>query len=95
MKPKERKRDLFLELIKDSRFKPIACEGTYFQLFDYSEISNEPDTEFAKKMTMKYGVAAIPISVFYSSKKDEKIIRLCFAKTEEILEMAGELLKRI
>ena len=74
---------------------PIHSEGTYFQLVDYSRISSEPDTEFAKRMTVEYGVASIPVSVFYSSKKDDKVIRLCFAKTEGLFEQAGHLLQKI
>lgn len=91
----QKKRDFFLNAMRGSRLQPITCEGTYFQLFDYSKISAEPDTEFAKRMTTEFGVAAIPTSVFNSSGKDEKIIRLCFAKTEKMLEEAGKLLQKI
>ena len=91
----QQKRDFFLEAMKGSRLRPLQCEGTYFQLFDYSAISDEPDTEFAKRMTIEYGVAAIPVSVFYSSGRDDKVIRLCFAKTEDVLEEAGKLLKKL
>lgn len=91
----EKKRDLLISVMEGSRFKPLKSEGTYFQLFDYSAISDERDTEFAKRMTIEYGVAAIPVSVFNSSKKNEHVIRLCFAKTDETLERAGELLRKI
>ena len=91
----QNKRDFFLQAISASRLKPLTSEGTYFQLFDYSNISDEPDTEFAIRMTIEYGVAAIPVSVFYTSKKDERLIRLCFAKTEDLLEKAGKLLSEI
>ncbi len=91
----QRKRDFFLEVLKGSRLKPVGCEGTYFQLFDYREISDEKDTNFANRMTIEFGVAAIPVSAFFSSGKDEKIIRLCFAKTEDLLEKAGKLLRKI
>ncbi|MEZ4930551.1 MAG: methionine aminotransferase [Saprospiraceae bacterium] len=91
----EKKRDFLLSAMEGSRFKPIKSEGTYFQLFDYSDITDEPDVDFAKRMTTEYGVAAIPVSVFNSNKRDDKIIRLCFAKTEETLAKAGELLKKI
>ena len=91
----QKKRDYLLNAMDGSKFKPIESEGTYFQLFDYSEISDEPDVEFAKRMTTEYGVAVIPVSVFNSNKRDDKIIRLCFAKTEETLAKAGELLKKI
>lgn len=91
----QQKRDFFIQALAGSRLYPIRSEGTYFHLFDYSQISDEADTQFAKRMTTEYGVAAIPVSVFYSSGRDEKIIRLCFAKTEDTLAQAGELLKKI
>lgn len=91
----QQKRDYLQSALEGSRLKPLPSEGTYFQLYDYSEISDEPDTEFAKRMTTEYGVAAIPVSVFYSSQKQNGVIRLCFAKTEDMLEEAGNLLKVI
>lgn len=91
----EQKRDLFLDSIKDSPFKMIPSEGTYFQLADYSEISNEPDTDFAVRMTKDIGVAVIPISAFYGSGLDNKVVRFCFAKTDEVLLQAGQLISKI
>ncbi len=91
----QQKRDFFQVAMNGSRLQPLSSEGTYFQLFDFSGISDEADTAFAKRMTTEFGVAAIPVSVFYSSGRDEKVIRLCFAKTEELLERAGELLRRV
>ncbi len=91
----QKKRDLFLEVIAASRFRTVPSEGTYFQLVDYSRISDENEVDFARRMTIDYGVAAIPISVFYGNGRDEKVVRLCFAKTEETLERAGELLCKI
>ncbi|MCB0553401.1 MAG: methionine aminotransferase [Phaeodactylibacter sp.] len=91
----QQKRDFFLDALQGSRLRPLPCEGTYFCTFDYSAISQEPDTEFAKRMTREFGVAAIPVSVFYSDGRDEQIIRLCFAKTEETLQQAGALLRKI
>ena len=91
----QQKRDFFAEAMQGSRLQPLSSEGTYFQLFDYSAISDEPDTEFAKKLTIEHGVAAIPVSVFYSSGRQDRMIRLCFAKTEEVLENAGKRLKKI
>jgi len=88
----QQKRDFFLEKIKDSKFRPLKCSGTYFQLVDYSEISDEDEFEFAKKMTIEYGVAVIPVSAFYAKKINQKIVRVCFAKTEELLEKAARLL---
>lgn len=91
----QQKRDFFLSAMRGSRLRPLRCEGTYFYLFDYSAISDEPDTAFARRMTTEWGVAAIPVSVFYSNGSKDKVIRLCFAKTEETLEKAGALLRKI
>ncbi len=87
----EDKRDRFLIGLRTSRFEPLACEGSYFQLADYSRISDEPDTDFAKRVTKEFGVAAIPISVFYKDPpKDQRILRFCFAKQDETLDNAIE-----
>ncbi|WP_228853642.1 methionine aminotransferase [Aegicerativicinus sediminis] len=91
----QRKRDLFLELMKDSNFVFKPSEGTYFQVVDYSKITGKPDVEFAKELTTKYGVAAIPLSVFNKNKEDLKQLRFCFAKKEETLIKATEILNRI
>lgn len=86
----QQKRDVFLQAMSATRFKPLHCAGTYFQLFDYAAISDEPDLDFCKRLTTEFGVAAIPVSSFFSDLKDEKVIRLCFAKTEDLLQQAGE-----
>ncbi len=91
----QEKRDYFLEAIKNSRFKPIHCEGTYFQIVDYSAISDEKDTEFVKRLTIDHGVAAIPVSAFYSNPRNDNVIRFCFAKTEKLLKKAGKLLCKV
>lgn len=91
----KRKRDLFLNGIAGSKFKALPCDGTYFCLLDYSEISDMTDVEFAKKMTIEYGVAVIPVSVFYQDKSDYKVVRICFAKQDETLIKAAEKLCRI
>lgn len=91
----QHKRDLFLSLIKGSRFKPLNCSGSYFQLLDYSKISDEKDTDFAIKVTKEYGVAAIPISVFYKNPIEQKVLRFCFAKEDATLEKAAEKLRTI
>ena len=81
--------------MEDSRFTPVPCRGTYFQMMSYASISTEPDTEFARRMTMEHGVAAIPVSVFYHRRQDHHVIRFCFAKKDETLEKAAEKLCRI
>lgn len=88
----ERKRDLFLASIEESRFKVIPCKGTYFQLLDYSEISDMNDVEFARKLTIEHGIASIPLSVFYPDLEDNKVLRFCFAKEDELLTKAGKIL---
>lgn len=91
----QEKRDLFQSLLSDSRLKLLPCEGTYFQTADYSEISSENDIDFCKRLAIENSVAAIPISVFNASGKDNKIIRFCFAKDDETLTKAAELLCKI
>lgn len=89
------KRDFFISLLASSEFILHPCEGSYFILADYSAISQESDVEFCRRLTMEYGVAAIPLSVFYSNKTDLKKIRFCFAKKEETLQEAAGKLCRI
>jgi methionine aminotransferase len=91
----QQKRDKFLSLVKNSRFRIIPCHGTYFQMMDYSDISDEPDFDFAERLTAKHNVVAIPPSVFYHDRHDEKVLRFCFAKKDETLEKAAEKLCRI
>lgn len=91
----QQKRDLLSEAMSGSRFKALKSEGTFFQLFEYDQISNEDDVEFVKRMTIDHGVAAIPVSVFYSDRRQGGVIRLCFAKTDELLIEAGDRLKKI
>ena len=86
----QQKRDLFLQQMATSRFKLRASAGTYFQLADYSEISDEADTEFAARLTREHKVAAIPVSVFYEHAPDQKIVRFCFAKHDDTLHKAAK-----
>jgi methionine aminotransferase len=89
------KRDLFLKLIEGSRFKPVKCNGTYFQLLNYSAISKESDVRFAEMLTKDHQIASIPISVFYKNPQDEKVLRFCFAKTDDTIERAAAILNSI
>jgi len=91
----QRKRDLFLRLMEGSRFSPVPCSGTYFQMMSYASISTEPDTDFARRVTMEHGVASIPVSVFYNRRQDHHVVRFCFAKKDETLQKAAEKLCRI
>jgi methionine transaminase len=89
------KRDLFLKLISTSRFKSVPASGTYFQLLDYSRISDEKEFDFAVRLTKEFGIASVPVSSFYHNLADNKVLRFCFAKTTETLEKAAEVICRI
>ena len=91
----EEKRNLFLSLIEGSRFKFIPAKGTYFQALNYSEITEENDVELAKRWTVEKGIASIPFSVFNENKKDDKMLRFCFAKTDETLKRGTDILNSI
>ncbi|MBV1888468.1 MAG: aminotransferase class I/II-fold pyridoxal phosphate-dependent enzyme [Urechidicola sp.] len=91
----QQKRDLFLELIKDSNFEFVTSQGTYFQNLRYSKITNERDVHFAKRLVTEYGIASIPLSVFNVNQQDDKMLRFCFAKTDDTLKQAAEILNRI
>ncbi|MEM9022659.1 MAG: methionine aminotransferase, partial [Bacteroidota bacterium] len=91
----QEKRDRFVQLLQGSRFKIKPSAGTYFQLLDYSAITDERDTEFAERLTREAGIASIPVSVFYHNPEDNKMLRFCFAKADETLEKAAEILCRI
>lgn len=91
----QEKRDFFLKLLKNSNFKPIPTFGTYFQVLDYSAISDKKEMEFAEWLIKEHKVASVPVSAFYHRKDDHKMLRFCFAKKEETLEQAAELLCKI
>ena len=91
----QRKRDLFLRLMHGSRFAPLPCHGSYFQLMDYSAISDMADADFAIWMTREHGVASIPTSPMLHRTAAPKVVRFCFAKKDETLERAVERLRRI
>ena len=88
----EAKRNYFVSLITPSRFIIEPCTGTYFQLLNYKNISNEPDTDLAIRLTKEKGLAAIPLSVFYTEHKQQHLLRFCFAKREETLQKAAEII---
>jgi methionine aminotransferase len=91
----QHKRDTFLRLIRGSRFRPLACRGTFFQLLDYSAITNEHDADFALRLVKEHGVASIPLSPFLSGVDPGPVLRFCFAKRDETLEAAAERLCRV
>jgi methionine aminotransferase len=88
------KRDRFVAGLKDTPFRVLPCPGTYFLLADYSAVSSLPEAEFAQKMIVDYGVAVIPVSVFYDRPVEGRVIRFCFAKKDETLRTALERLQR-
>lgn len=90
----QKKRDLFLEESADLGFVMQPSAGTYFQLADYSALSNMPDTEFVERLTREAGVAAIPVSVFYETPPESRLIRFCFAKDDDTLRDAIDRLRR-
>ena len=89
------KRDLFLRLMEGSRFRPLPCRGSYFQLMDYSAITDEDDTAFAIRLTKEHGVASIPTSPFLYRASAPKVVRFCFAKKDETLAAAAERLRSV
>ncbi|MBU0751899.1 MAG: pyridoxal phosphate-dependent aminotransferase [Gammaproteobacteria bacterium] len=89
------KRDAFRQQLAGSRFVLQPCAGTYFQLARYDAISDLPDTEFARWLTVEHGVATIPVSVFLPSGADNRVVRFCFAKGEATLAAAGERLRAV
>jgi methionine aminotransferase len=89
------KRDVFRSRMKNSRFELLPCQGSYFQVARYSEISSKNDVEFAKEMTIEHGVAVIPVSVFNQDAADHKLIRFCFAKDEDTIVKATQKLCQI
>lgn len=91
----QRKRDLFRDGLKATRFKLLPSDGTYFQCVDYSAVSTMPEADFAKWLTTEIGVAAIPTSAFYSESKESGIVRFCFAKNDKTLQTAVERLARV
>jgi methionine aminotransferase len=89
------KRDFFTEAMSASRFNLLPCYGTYFQLLDYSAISDMPEMDFAAWLVKEHGIAVIPLSPFYQSQLNQQLVRVCFAKKEETLISAAQKLCRI
>ncbi|HAI75265.1 MAG TPA: methionine aminotransferase [Microscillaceae bacterium] len=86
----QERRDFFAQLLAQTPFRLLPCQGTYFQLASYGHLSQEPDTVYARRLTQEIGVASIPVSVFYTDQVDNKVIRFCFAKKYETMERAVE-----
>jgi methionine aminotransferase len=86
----QKKRDYFQEAMSATRFKALPTHGSYFQIYSYKDISDLPDAEYAKELVAQHGVAAIPVSAFYHSGKDDHVLRFCFAKKKETIDRAVE-----
>jgi methionine aminotransferase len=91
----QQKRDVFVNEMKNSKFKMKPCSGTYFQLMDYSAISDKTDMEFSELLTKEIRVAVIPLSPFYENKTNNSVIRICFAKTDGVLIEAASKLNKL
>lgn len=91
----QEKRNLFCRLMASSRLSFTPSAGTYFQLMDYSALTDENDVNYTRRLTTEVGVATIPISVFYESPPEQRLLRFCFAKHDSTLERAAEILCEI
>lgn len=89
------KRDFFLRQLEGSLFTPLPCRGSYFQLVSYDQITDMPEMQWAEVLTTRFKVAAIPVSAFYKDKSDNRLLRFCFAKHDETLSRAGEILRSV
>ena len=91
----QRKRDLFRDGLKRTKFKLLPSEGTYFQCVDISSVSDLGEADFCKWLTTEIGVAAIPLSAFYGNEFDQRVVRFCFAKKDGTLNSALDRLARL
>ncbi|MNK03461.1 Methionine aminotransferase [compost metagenome] len=91
----QQKRDFFQQLLKETKFELLPCKGSYFQCVSYKNISSEKDTDFAERLITEFGVAAIPVSAFYTKNIDHQVLRFCFAKENSTLEKAVEKLIKL
>jgi methionine aminotransferase len=91
----EQKRNAFIQSIQSSSFGILPCEGTYFLLLDYQKLSDAKDTDYANFLTQQYKIASIPTSVFYGNQRQDKVLRVCFAKSDEELEKGAEALCKV
>lgn len=91
----QKKRDFLQQLLNETKFELLPCKGAYFQCVSFKNISDEKDTDFAKRLVTDFGVATIPVSAFYSKSVDNKVLRFCFAKENGTLEKAVEKLTKL
>jgi methionine aminotransferase len=91
----QQKRDLFRELLSETKFKLLPCNGSYFQCVTYNQIGDLSDKDMAIRLVEEFGVASVPVSAFYIRNTDHQVLRFCFAKKQETLEKAVERLMKI
>ncbi len=91
----QQKRDHLKGLMQQTKFKALPSYGSYFQLYSYGDITDEPEKDFAVRLTKEYGVATIPPSAFYKNGEDNKVLRFCFSKNESTLEEAANRLMKV
>lgn len=91
----QKKKDYFEECMSATKFKALPTHGSYFQIYSYQDISDKPDAEYVKDLVAQHGVAAIPVSAFYQSGKDDHVLRFCFAKSKELIDRAVERLRKV
>ena len=84
----QRKRDLFRDGLKQTKFKLLPSEGSFFQCVEMSDVSDLSEADFCQWLTKEVGVAAIPLSAFYADGFDQRVVRFCFAKEEATLNLA-------
>jgi methionine aminotransferase len=89
------KRDFFVDAMKATRFVPLPSHGSYFQLYSYEGISDEKEKDLAIRLVKDFGVATIPVSAFYKTPVENKVLRFCFAKKEETLAAAAQKLVHV
>jgi methionine aminotransferase len=91
----EKKRDLFRAGLAATRLELLPCEGTYFQLASYARVTDEADLALAERLTRELGVASIPVSAFHADRRQDRVLRFCFAKSDDTLARACERLARL
>ena len=91
----QEKRDFLRQGLTTTSFELLDCEGTYFQALKYDKISDKNDFDFASELTITHKVASVPFSSFYKNKRNDHVIRLCFAKKQETLEKVLENLAKL
>lgn len=91
----QKKRDIFVNALSSSSFKIKPASGTYFQLLDYSKITDEDDRDYAIRLTKEHKIASIPLSPFYSTDPNSKVLRFCFAKQDDTIKKAADILSKL